>query len=112
MSFDEAKALILEEGLGQKGLVNALRRGDEPSAARVEGVIAAVRAVYEGTRKDNRLDRDLACALFNLAGHTRADVDSWRARGALYRKDLIADELPRLAAAVESVFNGLWVESD
>ena len=112
MRFDEAKALILEEGLGRKGLVNTLRRGDEPSAVQVDWVITAIRAVYEGTRKDNRLDRDLACALFNLAGHTRAAVDSWRARGALYRKDLIADELPRLAAAVESVFNGLWVESD
>lgn len=112
MGFDEAKELILEEGLGQKGLVNALRRGDEPSAATVERVIAAVRVVYEGTRKDDRLDRDLACALFNLAGHTRGAVNSWTKRGALYRKDLVADELPRLAAAVESVFNGLWVEAD
>ena len=112
MQFDEAKALVLENGVGQEGLVTALRRGDEPSSEWVLRVIEAVSAVYEGTRKDDRLDRDLAGALFSLAVHTGAAVESWRKRGALYRKDLVTLELPRLAAAVESIFNGLWIEPD
>lgn len=109
MTPDDAKALILREGLGEHGLPVTLRMGDDPGAERVGAILVSLRVLFDELRGRAAVDRTLACALFSLAYHTEA-MTNVRNPSRVWRDTFLDLERLRIVAAVESIFADDWVE--
>jgi hypothetical protein len=106
VSVDEARDLILAEGLGETGMVVALRMGEDPGPERMAGLLDAVALVSADAGVAQTVSRRLAYALFSLAHHGAGQVESWAAAGRSWREELLEQEIPALLLAVEWFFSG------
>lgn len=110
MDRENAKQIILTEGLGEKGLVVLARMGDEPPQTRIEALLGALRITFEEARKEKTIDRTLAHALFCLAVYLPQEIESWTRAGAKFRESLRSHEIIAILAAIESILEGIWIE--
>jgi hypothetical protein len=113
MTFDEACSLIVREGGGDAGgdggLPVCVRVGDDPGAERMRRLVLALRVVFDGLAGREAVDRKLAGALYGLALYVVVPVGSGT-RSRAWRAEFVDVEVVRLGAAVESIFEGVWVE--
>ena len=109
MTPNDARALVLQESTGEAGAVVTLRIGKDPGAERMGRLLAALEVLFEDLRGKPTLDRQLAAALHQLALQIESQASSWEVRGRTWREELIDEEIPNLALAVESLFEDDWL---
>ena len=112
MTFNEAKALVLREGLaGEQAPDEAafilLHFGDEPSVERMTNLLVAIKTVYDGLKRETVLDRSLAAALWTLGSAANDCLDAHLKHDRKWR-DGAEYEVVDLITAVESVFYNVW----
>lgn len=110
MEIAAARELIWFESCEVGGIVVSLRMGEDPGPERMQGVLHALRCVFEGLRGAVLIERRLAYALYALAVYSESQVESWAKQGRVWRDELLAEEIPNLIMAVESIFSGEWSE--
>lgn len=110
MDFASAKYLVLSEGIGNESMVVAARMGDELKEERFEKLLLALAVVYEHSKGQRMIERDLAHALFCLGVQLPAQIESWRSRGKVYREHSISDAMLKVVDAIESIFEDAWIE--
>ena len=108
MTFEEARDLVLQEGLGESGLPVCARMGEDPGSARMKAITDAVRVVFDGLRGQTAIERRLAYALFGIGYYMDTQISSWIAKGRSFREDLFDPEVLQLTMAIESVFCDEW----
>jgi hypothetical protein len=111
MTPSEARELVLDEGIGERGIVVRTRMGDDPGQVRMDKLLEAFRVLFDELQGSRAIDRELAYALFGIAHYVEANIDSWARNGKTWRSRLIDRELPAILIAVESVFSGEWAEA-
>src|SRR5687767_12074921 len=109
MTPAEARQLILSEGIGEQGIVVLTRMGNDPGPARMHRLLEALYVEFTELGDSQTIDRELAYALFGLANHVEANVNSWMSRGAKWPDRLAERDLPELLMAVESILAGEWL---
>jgi hypothetical protein len=109
MTPGEARQLILNEGIGERGIVVLIRMGDDPGPERMQRLLDALRVQFTELGDSQTIDRQLAYALFGLANHVEANINSWITQGRKWPDRLVDRELPELLMAVESIFCGEWM---
>jgi hypothetical protein len=67
MNYHEARAIVLDEGIGPAGIVVALRMGEDPGPERMSRVVATMRVLFDELRGAEAIDRQLGYATFGLA---------------------------------------------
>ena len=112
MTLEEAKALVLREGLaGEHAPDDAafilLHFGDEPSEERMTNLLTAIKTLYDGLKRETVLDRSLAAALWTLANMASDCLDAHMKHNHNWR-DGAEYEVVDLITAVESVFHDVW----
>lgn len=105
----QAKELILHEAQDEDGVVVSLRLGRDPGSARMRELIGALPVLFKTLAGRERIERELAAALFTLGTEVPAQIESWTCNGCKWREDLVHRELPSLLLGVESVFEGEWL---
>ena len=110
----QARQLILDEGSSTEGVVVLIRMGIDPGKDRMDQLLEALQLVFVDLSDQLEIDRELAYALFGLANHVEANINSWISQGKKWPDRLVDRELPELLMAVESIFCGEWLgmESD
>lgn len=108
MTPDAARALVIQESTGEAGTVVSLRTGSDPGPERMNRLFSALKVLFADLRGKPMLDRELAAALHQLAVQIESQVSSWEMRGRTWREELIDEEVPNLALAVESLFEDEW----
>jgi hypothetical protein len=104
----QARNLILFEAYDADGVLEMLRRCDDPGPDRMHRLVLALRRLFEDWRGVTVLDRRLASALHELAVYADRYTLSASMEGYGWRMGLIIDELPALMRAIHSVFEGTW----
>ncbi len=106
MTLEEAKALVLREGLVGKdppddAVVTILHQGHKPDWDQVRRLIEAIDTVHEAVEAETVIERKLAGALWiiGIESYTALDKD-WQPKE---RDDLIS-----LVNAVEMALVGFW----
>jgi hypothetical protein len=110
MNSAEARQLVLDEALRPDGVVVGVRMGDDPGAARMENLLAALRVLCEDHKGRDAVERRLAYALHGIAVYLQRNVESWAHAGRTWRPQLVEREVPAIMMGVESVFAGEWAE--
>ena len=105
-----AESLIKFEGMDVDGIAVQARMGEDVGVERFQRVVESMKLLSERLDGKAEIDRDLALAAFNLAYHADTQLRGWAARGAQYRADLFENDLPALTMAVQSLFEGVWVD--
>ncbi len=106
MDADAAHKLVVDEGLGEEGIVLLTRIGEDPGPQRMDQVVQALRVLTEHLKGEEKIDRRLAHAAYCLASDVERTIDSWMADGQKWRERLVQYELTALLAAVESLLGG------
>lgn len=104
------ESLIKFEGMDADGIAIQARMGEDVGAERFRRVVESMKSLCERLDGKTEVDRDLAFAAFNLAYHTDTQLSGWATRGARFRADLFENDLPALTMAVQSLFEGVWVD--
>ena len=109
MNIDDARRLVLTEGMGPDGMVVAIRTGNLPSSERVEQLLVALESLYHGLHGQDSISRDLANALHGLTFHIQGEIHAMLCRGTAIRAGFIDDELVRLFLLAESILEDEWM---
>jgi hypothetical protein len=105
----EAREIVLREARSDDGLVLCVRQGDDPGPERMHRLISALRILYDDLEGQDSIDRNLAAALHALRIHVCETVSSSKC-SRVWRDEFVALEVYRLAASIESIFEGRWIE--
>ncbi|HEY1068099.1 MAG TPA: hypothetical protein VGE52_18390 [Pirellulales bacterium] len=108
MDVVQAKELIWYEACESGGVVLTLRMGDDPGVERMRKLLLALKIVFDDLHEATAIDRPLAYALHALAVYPESQASAWSRQGRTWRTHLIADEIPAVALAAESIFAGEW----
>jgi len=101
---EEAVRFVVDEGLGEQGIVVMVRMGDDPGPQRMAKLIEAVQILFRELRNRSQLDRKLVYALFGLAIYVPTNLDPWCRTGRSWRKELVEQEQCQLLESIESIF--------
>lgn len=110
MDYETARRLLIDqssENLGSGGFVVRLRQGQPPIPGQVTSILLALKVVFEALRDSAEVERELACALYLLANDSRQQFESGQQAGVEW-PPLLDEDLSRIAAAVKSIFVGVW----
>ena len=107
--FKDARELVLKEGLGEEGIVAAVRMGNIPSSDRMSPLLASLEVVYRDLHGRGVIDRELANALHGLTFHIQGDINGMLDRGIAVSDRFISDELTRMFLMVESILEDKWM---
>ena len=103
MEIDEAQKLILDEGLGEDGIVVAIRMGDIPSFDRMNQLLIALETIYISLKGQKMIDRNLALAFHGLTFHIQGNIDNMLDRGIHIPETFIQDTMVRMFLIIESI---------
>ena len=114
MTLEEAKALVLREGLAEENTPEdaafmLLHFGDVPNQERMRHLLKALRILCDGLQEETSLDRSLAAALWTL-GNTSNECFFASDKHARKYPDGVMDDVLELIMAVEGVFYGVLFE--
>ncbi len=84
-----------------------LKQGKPPIPGQVTSILLALKVVFEALRDSAEVERELACALYLLANDSRQQFESGQQAGVEW-PPLLDEDLSRIAAAVKSIFVGVW----
>jgi SUKH-4 immunity protein len=105
MSPQEARQLLLDEGLSENSIPVTVRMGDDPGELRLAQVLKALAVVIEHTKEDTHLDRDLMMALWAIAYHGEFQSESWQKNGR-WRNGRFNEQITEIALYVERYISG------
>jgi hypothetical protein len=110
MTIEEAKALVLREGLaGENAPDDAafvlLHFGDVPDQERMAHLLKALRIICDGLQGETILNRPLAAALWTLGNSSNECLLDCERYARKY-PDGAMDDVLKLIMAVEGVFYG------
>jgi hypothetical protein len=88
-------------------LLTRLKQGQPPIPGQVTSILLALKVVFEALQESSTFDRDLACSLHLLASDGRQAFENGQQAGADW-PPLLNEDLARIAAAVRSIFVGMW----
>ena len=111
MTVEEAKALVLREGLADENTPEdaafiLLHSGDDLGQERMRKLLNALKIVCNGLRGETNMDRSLASALWTLGNSSNDCIFAHNKYGHHWR-DGAMDEVLELIMAVEGVFYGV-----
>jgi len=113
MDIHTARLFLIDQGTALQtrqnpdALLCLLDRGLAPIPGQMTSVLLALKVVYKAFEGQTNLDRELTYALHRLT------IDSQRAflkgmrRGVVW-PPLLAEDLERVAIAVDGIFSGVW----
>ncbi|MFO0938335.1 MAG: hypothetical protein U0798_17655 [Gemmataceae bacterium] len=105
MSPQEARPLLLAEGLSENSIPVAVRMGDDPGELRLDQVLKALAVVIEHSREIKYLDRVLMMALWAIAYHGEFQSESWQKNGR-WRNGRFSEQIAEFALSVEKYISG------
>jgi hypothetical protein len=106
MTPQEARRLLIEEGLSPDGISVSVRMGDDPGEDRLARIAAALEVIVEQTRRDEALDRELMMALWAIAYHGEFQAESWQRQGGRWRHGRFNEQIAEIALKVEEYISG------
>jgi len=109
MDFDQARQLVVTEGVGEDGIVVAIRMGDIPSGSRMAPLLTGLEVIYQHLHGHHEIDRELANALFGLTFHVQGEIDGMISSGTEIPDTFIEDEMVRMFLLVESILEDEWM---
>jgi hypothetical protein len=104
--IDQGTALMTQKN--PDAFLMLLKQGKAPHPGQMTSILLALKTAYESTKGSSNLDRALVSALHLLAMESRDAYETGRLQGAQW-PPLLAEDLSRLALAVQSVFSGTWL---
>ncbi|MBC7824958.1 MAG: Dethiobiotin synthetase [Candidatus Parcubacteria bacterium] len=110
MDYETARRLLIDqssENLGTDSFVVRLRQGQPPIPGQVTSILLSLKVLFEALKGETTLDRDLSYALYLIASEGRRLFEA----GLKQNSDcppLLDEDLDRIAAAVRSIFSGVW----
>ncbi|MGB3519258.1 MAG: hypothetical protein WBA43_22600 [Elainellaceae cyanobacterium] len=111
MDYETAHHILLTQGqvpaADPNQFLMRLQTGRPPVPGQVTTILLALKVIFEELREVPTLDRDLANALYQLAGDSRRWYDQGRQQG-LDWPPLLDEDLQRIAIAVRSIFADTW----
>jgi hypothetical protein len=99
MTYEDAKSVLIIEGLGEDGLPVCCRMMDDPGRDRMGAVVEALRIVTGFTKEQDQLDRELCLAVWALGYHCDTQSQHWRGQS-------LEDEVIELVELAELFFQG------
>jgi hypothetical protein len=103
--IDQGTALMTQKN--PDAFLMLLKQGKAPHPGQMTSILLALKTAYESTKSASSLDRALVDALHLLAMESREHYEAGRRQGVQW-PPLLAEDLSRLALAVQSVFSGEW----
>lgn len=111
MDYQTARRLLIKQGMATEqdpdALLTRLKQGQPPIPGQVTSILLALKVVFEGLRDAIEVERELLCSLYLLSTESRQRFDSGRYAGVVW-PPLLDEDLARIAAAVKSIFVGVW----
>jgi len=111
VDYSTARHLLINQGLATPenadALLSRLKQGQPPIPGQVTSILLALKVLFEALRNVSTFDRELACALHLLASESRQQFELGRQAGVAW-PPLLDEDLTRIAAAVKSIFLGIW----
>lgn len=87
-----------------------LDKGQPPIPGQITSILLALKVVFESLRTSPDFERELACSLYLLASDSRQAFEQGQQSGVDW-PPLLDEDLSRIAAAVRSIFVGVWQEA-
>ncbi len=109
MTKAEAVALVIGEA-GAQGIIQVVRRGEDPGAERMHQLVAALRVLFNELEGEIALKRELAAALFSLGSDLPLTISTWANKGHVWRRGLMENEIYEMLLGVQSIFDDRWFE--
>ena len=109
MDYVAARELVSSQQIVNRSdtLLGHLRQGEPPIPGQVTSLLLALKVIYEQHQGQLQLDRELVTLLHQLAWESRACLEQGSQSGVIW-PPLLADDLGRVAAAVQGIFAGVW----
>jgi len=115
MTLEEAKALVLREGMRTESVPDdavptILHEGHCPSPEQISRLIEAIDTVHEATENDTVIDKQLAGALWIIGVEANSALGSyWRSEQQDGVQRFDQESVVELLNAVESALVGFWL---
>jgi hypothetical protein len=109
MTIDEARQLLLREGLSDDGIAVCVRMGQDPGEQRLSHIAAALDVMAATTRSESHLDRKLMLALWAIAYHGELQAESWQQKER-WRDGQFNPQLAGIGLQVEEFIAGEFLE--
>lgn len=111
MDYQTARSLLVKQGMATEqdpdALLTRLKQGQPPIPGQVTSILLALKVVFEALRDAIEVERELLCALYLLSTESRHWFDNGRKAGVAW-PPLLDEDVARIAAAVKSIFVGVW----
>ncbi|MBW4468902.1 MAG: Dethiobiotin synthetase [Stenomitos rutilans HA7619-LM2] len=111
MDYQTARSLLVNQGTAADhnpdALLTRLKQGYPPIPGQVTSLLLALKVVFESLQESPNFERELACSLHVLATESRQAFESGQQAGVDW-PPLLDEDLSRIAAAVKSIFIGVW----
>lgn len=111
MDFTTARQFVVNQALPAPDksdtFLQQLQRREAPIPGQVTSLLLALKAIFEGLRSTQQIDRKLAYALFCLAHESRRAFEAGKRAGTEW-PPLLDEDLSRIAIAVTSIFADEW----
>lgn len=111
VDYQTARTLLVNQGMTAEQqpdtLLTRLRQGVPPIPGQITSILLALKVVFEALRDEPEIERELASALYLLSTESRRLFDAGRKLGVAW-PPLLNEDLTRIAAAVKSIFSGVW----
>lgn len=105
MNYQEAKALLIYEGLSEEGLPVCVRSNTDPGRHRMMQIIDAIDTLTENENMQGPIDRSIAYALLSICLETNVQSYSWQAT-AQWRNGAFNDDLSMVQERISKYFEG------
>ncbi len=109
MNYAAARELVSSQHIVDRSdtLLGHLRQGKPPIPGQVTSLLLALKTLYDQHQGQHQLDRELVTLLHQLAWESHLCLEKGAESGVVW-PPLLADDLGRVAAAVQGIFAGVW----
>ena len=101
MDIENARRLILKEGMSGDAVYLDVRMGRDPGADRMSHLLGAIEALVNGHRCGPQLDRTLTFALWAISLHTPAQAQAWQNANGPWRDGAFDNEINEFSMKAE-----------
>jgi hypothetical protein len=109
MEYTIARELLSSQQIIDRNdtLLGHLREGKPPVPGQATSLLLALKTLHQHHQHESQLDRELVMLLHQLAWESRLCYERGLQMGVTW-SPLLADDLARVAAAVQGIFAGVW----
>lgn len=111
MNLEESLSIIFSETRTEgDSLLVAVKSGEDPGAERMSQLNSALGLLFRSVEGHTELNRQLSAALFTLGSDVPLTISAWASKGHVWRKGFMEAEVYEMLMAVQSIFEGKWLE--